>query len=51
MFDQGKGKVVRVCGEFELSEFKLSRFYCSEDSMISLFILLLCITVFMTLVT
>ena len=50
MFDQGKGNEVRVSGEFELSEFKLSRFYCSYDSMIGLYILL-CITVFMTVVT
>ena len=27
-FDQGKGNLVRVSGEFELSEFELSRFYC-----------------------
>ena len=28
-FDQGKGNLVWVSGEFELSEFKLSRFYCN----------------------
>ena len=28
-FDQGKGNLVRVSGEFELSEFELSRFYCN----------------------
>ena len=27
-FDQGEGNLVRVSGEFELSEFELSRFYC-----------------------
>ena len=28
-FDQGKGNLVWVRGEFELSEFKFSRFYCN----------------------
>ena len=30
-FDQGKENSVRVSGEFELSEFELSRFYCGTD--------------------
>ena len=28
-FDQGKGNLLWVSGEFELSEFELSRFYCT----------------------
>ena len=30
-FDQGKGNIVWLSGEFEWSEFELSRFYCTSD--------------------
>ena len=30
-FYQGKENLVRVSGEFELSEFELSRFYCNNN--------------------
>ena len=32
-FDQGKGNLVLVSGEFELSDFELSRFYCIYPSL------------------
>ena len=47
-FYQGKENLVRVSGEFELSEFELSRFYCNNDDDITTVIMMMTMMMMMT---